>query len=275
MKHILSTLILAALTTLPAFAGGKKEADGLVYYLPKTAVRVHVLVEKSVTTPGQLNEYSDLYFKTAAPQVTTTDYRIVGVTFSTTAMRDESQRHVIGIDKKHTVLSVDCDANGVLRAINTKAPAAKEEEPFRPAPKAKPLNPRDYMSQDILAAANQPKMAQLVAQEIYDVRDSRNLLSRGEADFMPKDGEQLRLMYEQLNRQERALMQLFQGTTTVDTTEYVVTLVPEKKRTARHGVPLLEEVRTLYHRRPLWRALLRGYRRGERDGRTARRARNG
>ena len=120
------------------------------------------------------------------------------------------------------MLSVDCDANGVLRAINTKAPAAKEEEPFRPAPKAKPLNPRDYMSQDILAAANQPKMAQLVALEIYDVRDSRNLLSRGEADFMPKDGEQLRLMYEQLNRQERALMQLFQGTTTV-------TLVPEKK----------------------------------------------
>lgn len=117
----------------------------------------------------------------------------------------------------------------VCCAPSTQRPAAKEEEPFRPAPKAKPLNPRDYMSQDILAAANQPKMAQLVAQEIYDVRDSRNLLSRGRADFMPKDGEQLRLMYEQLNRQERALMQLFQGTTTVDTTEYVVTLVPEKK----------------------------------------------
>lgn len=227
MKHILSTLILAALTTLPAFAGGKKEADGLVYYLPKTAVRVHVLVEKSVTTPGQLNEYSDLYFKTAAPQVTTTDYRIVGVTFSTTAMRDESQRHVIGIDKKHTVLSVDCDANGVLRAINTKAPAAKEEEPFRPAPKAKPLNPRDYMSQDILAAANLPKMAQLVAQEVYDIRDSRNQLSRGEADNMPKDGEQLRLMYRQLDTQERALMQLFTGTVSTDTTETVLTFVPQ------------------------------------------------
>ena len=85
------------------------------------------------------------------------------------------------------------------------------------------------MSQDILAAGNLPKMAQLVAQEIYDVRDSRNMLSRGEADFMPKDGEQLRLMYDQLNRQERALMQLFQGTTTVDTTEYVISIVPEKE----------------------------------------------
>lgn len=36
-------------------------------------------------------------------------------------------------------------------------------------------------------------------------------------------------MYDQLNRQERALMQLFQGTTTVDTTEYVISIVPEKE----------------------------------------------
>ena len=228
MKHILSTLILAALTALPVSAGSKKEADGLVYYLPKTAVRMHVLVEKTTTEPGQLNDYSDLYFKTSAPQVTTTDYRIVGVKFGTAAVRDENQRYVVNIDNKHSVLNVDCDVNGVLRAINTKAPKAKEEPAFTPAPKAQPLNPRDYMSQDILSAGNLPKMAQLVAQEIYDIRDSRSQLSRGEADFMPKDGEQLRIMYAQLNKQEAALMQLFQGTTTTDTTETVLTFVPEK-----------------------------------------------
>ena len=228
MKHILSTLILAALTALPVSAGSKKEADGLVYYLPKTAVRMHVLVEKTTTEPGQLNDYSDLYFKTSAPQVTTTDYRIVGVKFGTAAVRDENQRYVVNIDNKHSVLNIDCDVNGVLRAINTKAPKAKEEPAFTPAPKAQPLNPRDYMSQDILSAGNLPKMAQLVAQEIYDIRDSRSQLSRGEADFMPKDGEQLRIMYAQLNKQEAALMQLFQGTTTTDTTETVLTFVPEK-----------------------------------------------
>lgn len=227
MKKLLSTLLLATLA-IPALAGGNKEVPGLSYYLPKTAVRMQVLVEKTVTTPGQLNEYADLYFKTAAPQNTTTDYRIVGVKFSTVAVRNEAEHHTVAIDKKYSVLSVDCDANGVLRAINTKAPATDKPESFRPAPKPAPLNPRDYMSQDILAAANLPKMAQLVAQEIYDVRDSRNLLSRGEADFMPKDGEQLRLMYKQLDRQEKALMQLFLGTTTVDTTEYVVNFVPEK-----------------------------------------------
>ena len=227
MKHILSTLILAALTALPVSAGSKKEADGLVYYLPKTAVRMHVLVEKTTTEPGQLNDYSDLYFKTSAPQVTTTDYRIVGVKFGTAAVRDENQRYVVNIDNKHSVLNIDCDVNGVLRAINTKAPKAKEEPAFTPAPKAQPLNPRDYMSQDILAAANLPKMAQLVAQEVYDIRDSRNQLSRGEADNMPKDGEQLRLMYRQLDTQERALMQLFTGTVSTDTTETVMTFVPQ------------------------------------------------
>lgn len=232
MKRFFSTIIFSALSAASVLAGGDK-AEGLGYCLPKTAVQMHVLVEKKVTTPGQLAGYSELYFKTPAQSVPTTSYRIVGVTFSSCGIPDDSRRFTVAVDKKHSVLSVDCAQSGVLRAINTKVPAARPAAAFVAAAKPAPLNPRDYMSQDILAAANLPKMAQLVAQEIYDVRDSRNLLSRGEAEFMPKDGEQLRLMYAQLDCQERALMQLFQGTTTVDTTESVITFVPERdaKRT--------------------------------------------
>lgn len=226
MKKLVST-ILAAMATMPILAASDKPVDGLSYCLPKTAVRMHVLVEKTVTTPGQLADFSELYFKTPATSNKTTDYRIVGVTFSTCGVPDDSKRFAVAIDKKHSVLSVDCDVNGVLRAINTQAPASSKPAQFHQAAKPAPLNPRDYMSQDILTAANLPKMAQLVAQEIYDIRDSRNQLSRGEADNMPKDGEQLRLMYSQLDTQERALMQLFTGVTTVDTTETVITYVPQ------------------------------------------------
>ena len=229
MKNLLSSILFSAIAAMPAMAAGDKPVDGLDYYLPKTAVRMQVLVEKTVTQPGQLVDYSELFFKKAASPSVQTSYRIVGISFTSEGQPDADKKFTVAIDKKHSVLSLDCDANGVLRAINTKAPAQSRPAAFRPAPKAEPLNPRDYMSQDILAAGNLPKMAQLVAQEIYDVRDSRNMLSRGEADFMPKDGEQLRLMYDQLNRQERALMQLFQGTTTVDTTEYVISIVPEKE----------------------------------------------
>lgn len=232
MKKILSAIFLSALAAVSATAAGDKTVEGLDYYLPKTAVRMQVLVEKTVVTPGQLADYSELYFKKPATTVPTTTYRIVGTQFMSVGLPDPERKFTVAIDKKHSVLSVDCDVNGVLRAINTKGPVCGKPAQFHQAPKPAPLNPRDYMSQDILSAGNLPKMAQLVAQEIYDIRDSRNQLSRGEADNMPKDGEQLRLMYRQLDTQERALMQLFTGTVTVDTTESVITYVPsaEKKR---------------------------------------------
>jgi len=58
---------------------------------------------------------------------------------------------------------------------------------------------------------------------------SRNLLVRGQADNMPKDGEQLRLMLTQLEQQDRALTGLFAGSTVKDTVENVITIVPQKE----------------------------------------------
>lgn len=232
MKKLLSTIIVTAMSSITAIAAGDKTVDGLTYFLPKTAVRMQVLVEKTTVKPGQLADYSELYFKKTATTVPQTTYRIVGTNFSTVGTPDNERQFTVAIDKKHSVFSIDCTPDRVLKAINTKAPATAKPKAFKQSPKAAPLNPRDYMSQDILAAGNLPKMAQLVAQEIYDIRDSRNQLSRAEADNMPKDGEQLRLMYRQLDTQERALMQLFTGTVTVDTTETVLNIIPnaEQKR---------------------------------------------
>ena len=71
-------------------------------------------------------------------------------------------------------------------------------------------------------------MAELIAQDIYEIRESRNLLVRGQADNMPKDGEQLRLMLNQLDKQDLAMTSLFTGTTTKDTTEHIMTIIPEQ-----------------------------------------------
>lgn len=227
-KDMLSSILFSVLAVTPAMAGGDKAVEGLDYCLPRTAVRMQVLVEKTETQPGQFAGYSELYFKKPAPTAVQTSYRIVGVSFASVGQADPERRFTVAIDKKHSVLSVDCAPDGSLLAINAKAQRKAAPAAFVPSPRKAPLNPRDYMSQDILSAGNLPKMAQLVAQEIYDIRDSRSQLSRGEADFMPKDGEQLRLMYAQLDTQEKALMQLFQGTTTVDTTATVLTFVPTK-----------------------------------------------
>ena len=76
-------------------------------------------------------------------------------------------------------------------------------------------------------------MAELTAREIYDLRENRSLLIKGQADFMPKDGEQLRLMLQQLDEQDRALTSLFAGVTICDTTEHFILVLPETVRERR------------------------------------------
>jgi hypothetical protein len=85
------------------------------------------------------------------------------------------------------------------------------------------------MSEEILAAGSTAKMAELTAQDIYEIRESRNLLVRGQADNMPKDGAQLQLMLNQLDKQDRSLTSLFAGTTQKDTLEKSMTIVPNKE----------------------------------------------
>ena len=72
-------------------------------------------------------------------------------------------------------------------------------------------------------------MAELCAQEIYDIRESRNALVRGEADNTPKDGEQLRLMLNQLDIQAKALEQLFAGYTLTSTEVFSFDFLPTQE----------------------------------------------
>ena len=64
---------------------------------------------------------------------------------------------------------------------------------------------------------------------ISDESTAVSRMETGEADFMPKDGEQLRIMLANLETQENALMQLFSGITERDTMEAVVKFVPVKE----------------------------------------------
>ncbi|MBQ2195471.1 MAG: DUF4831 family protein, partial [Prevotella sp.] len=138
------------------------------------------------------------------------------------------KHYTLTLDKRFTISQVERMDNGILLAINSDAPAVEKPASFIPARKVPVPDPKNYMNEDILTAGSSAKMAELIAQEIYDIRESRNLLSRGQAEFMPKDGEQLRIMMNGLNIQEQALMQVFDGLTVKDTTEVVISFIPSE-----------------------------------------------
>lgn len=222
---------LALLMTVVLTAKAQIPVEGSLYYLPKTELRFKLLIEKSTFTPGEFANYSSRFLRKDASNVSSTDYKIIGVSMYQTAIPDTTKLFFVPIDKKHTIFSVEKSENGILTAINEKGVTPTVPEEFVPAKQAAVHNPHDFMSAEILSAGSTSKMAELTAREIYDIRDSRNQLSRGEADFMPKDGEQLRIMLESLNRQEEILTQAFQGVVVKDTLEKEVVFCPEKDQT--------------------------------------------
>lgn len=204
--------------------------EGTDYYLPKAAVRFTVKVEKTQYTPGKLAPYASRFLRTDVDLEPTTTYRLLGVDMATYALPDTSRHFTLIVDKKHSINKVCRADNGQLLAINADASATPTPMPsFKPGRKAALLNPQDFMTEDILNAGSNAKMAELAAQEIYDIRDSRNQLNRGEADFMPKDGTQMAIMLNNLGKQEAALTQLFTGVTVKDTTWTNIDFVPTQE----------------------------------------------
>ena len=205
-------------------------SEGAVYYLPKTAIRVTMQVEKSTYTPGEFCKYSEKYLRIKdVPTNASTKYRILSVKQEPFAIADTSKCYAVKFDAKTVACNVRLSNEGILLAINTDA---KQQPKSAPAPTQQPRplknSPKSYLSEEILSAGSTAKMAELTAQEIYELRESKSMLAKGQADFMPKDGEQLKLMLEELNTQNEALTSLFIGTTENDTTTHTFTYVVDK-----------------------------------------------
>ena len=206
-------------------------AEGAAYFLPKTAVKITLLIEKTTFTPGDFAPYAERYLRLSNVGMKASEsYRILSVEQTAIGLRDTTKAYAVKFNNKTAAINMALAEDGVLLAINAQPDkaltAASQGAPFKAAPKPAPLNPRQYMNEEILAAGSTAKMAQLTAQEIYDLRDSRSQLIKGQADFMPKDGEQLRLMLSQLDQQDKALTSLFAGTAVCDTTEEVFIVCP-------------------------------------------------
>lgn len=218
---------LAAQTQLSQYQPGVT-TDGAIYFLPKTAIQVQVLVEKKSYVPGDFARYAQRYLRrndvSLEPSIA---YRVISISQAPMGVADTTKRFAVKFNAKTVAANVALSDDGRLLAINAEAKAEEQFQPFKAAPKPADVNPREFMTEEILVAGSTAKMAELTAREIYDLRENRNLLIKGQADFMPQDGNQMKLMLSQLEQQEDALSSLFTGKVTCDTTSHVITVIPD------------------------------------------------
>ncbi len=192
--------------------------EGVNYFLPKTVFEVVLTAEKAVTVPGEFAPYSDRYLRQPnVPTEETTLWTLKALTLLSYGVPDSTKAYTIKLNSKTSAPLVSLTDDGLLLSINKQVTPEPTPDLPKSVPAPKRVNGRDFMTHDILSAGSTAKMAQLTAEEIYDIRDSRNALIRGEADNMPKDGAQLKLMLENLDKQSAALETLFKGQTLTST----------------------------------------------------------
>lgn len=226
MKHCKSFIsLLLLLLATPAVAQTEisqfrpgSTLDGVNYFLPKTVFEVVLVAEKAVTKPGEFADYSDRYLRQPdVPTAETTTWTLKSISLIPYGVPDPSKAFSIKVKSKTSAPLVSLTDDGLLLSINTEAEPEPTPELPKSVPAPAPVNGRDHMTHEILSAGSTAKMAQLTAEEIYEIRDSRNALVRGEADNTPKDGTQLKLMLDNLDQQLYALESLFKGQTLTST----------------------------------------------------------
>lgn len=226
---IVTTIILAtavyAQSNSTLYSSGIS-AEGLNYYLPKTKITLKVTANKTVSTPGEFSRYAERYLRLSnVIESPSESWEIKEIEVTTSGIPDKDKFYTLSFEGSKSTPYFELDENGILSAINTRKPA-KEIKTKETVESVEKINPYDFLTEEILMSGSTAKMAELTAKEIYATRESRNYLTRGQAENMPKDGESLQLFLAELEKQENAMTQLFTGTTVVEEKVFTIDITP-------------------------------------------------
>ena len=235
MKRRLTALLLLAYgvsltaqTVVTSYTPGSS-TEGAVYHLPKTAINISITTEKTTYTPGELCQYAERFLRmNNISDKEETYYTIKETAVGTAGIPDEKKIYHILFSTSSIAPLVEMTESGILQAINTTLPK-EEATADTPATEGKKStqNPQSYMTEEMLMTGSKAKLAELAAKEIYNIRESKNLILRGQSENTPKDGEALQIILNGLQEQEEALMQLFVGSKTTEVTTQTYQVIPE------------------------------------------------
>lgn len=219
MRNILIALICA--TAIPALAQTNVSsfmpgiAEGVTYYLPNTTIEITVDAMCITHKPGEFHKYADRFLRISNVISAEESYwEMTGIRVTESGRPNPEKMFTIKVNNS-TASNVKLTDDGILASINASTEQPNDEQPAE-HPENEVVDARQYMTEEILQTTSTAKMAELVAKEIYAIRESKLAITRGHADNMPKDGLSMQLVLAELDKQEKAFTSLFTGRT--DTT---------------------------------------------------------
>ena len=248
-----AALMLAAQTNVTRFTPGTRP-QGIVYALPKTEVVVEVKAQCVREIPGPFYQYAERYL--AVKNFISHEsavWKVTNVSIDTKPVVDESKMYQVLPDKKGWANNISFYSSCLIKGVNIpkashsvdphnissdfRAPHQRDKERYdgekidKSASKKGKIAERksdsfDFscLKEEALVSSSIPKMAEMAAKQIYEIRENRAAIIGAELEVLP-DGTALKAMLKEMDEQEAELLELFLGKRIVveETKSYFIT----------------------------------------------------
>ena len=229
---MLTTLMVFLTTLTTSFTDVNHNANesSLVYYSPKNTLLFNFTYTIETQEMGKYAPFAEeLLGITDALMETRTIYSLQGVSVSTRTDIDLNRVHKVVTDPLIPVHLLNINEKGLLTGFNTPIKEKQHVKKTQKEEKAQNKNIKTLpLSEDMIGAKSLAEQAQAVAQQIFHIREIRMYLLSGEVEHTPADGEAMKLILDELKRQEKQLLALFVGKKSITTQHYTYEYCPIK-----------------------------------------------
>ncbi len=206
---------------------------GLWYYLPKTAIEVEIIAEKHVEKVGPFFRFAQRFLNIS--DVITEDkehWQIVGARISTSGIVDKQKLYRINISGTPSIAALNYADGGILRGVNIDCPIRAESVDdfvFEPVISLSSVNFNDVpFTEEQMIRTSTTAMAEEVAKEVFRLRDIRTNILEGDVDLLPPDKGAYQMVIDEIDRKEKAYIELFSGKKLIQRHTKTYRFVPEK-----------------------------------------------
>ncbi|NLZ96134.1 MAG: DUF4831 family protein [Bacteroidales bacterium] len=206
----------------------KSNKYGIVYNLPLTQLDFKLEISKTTYKRGDYYQYAKQYLSIDIPIMEDkVEYNLEDISVQNIGIPNKHNSYLIEFKSNSAEPFVYLTEDGLICSINHDAPMIEKDvfqEKVVEAPKR--VDAQTLLTEEVLLAGSRAKQAELIARQIFALRLSRTDILTGEADNMPPDGQAYQLVMDQINMQEKALVELFAGRVETEYSTSTVSIVP-------------------------------------------------
>ncbi len=201
--------------TVTPYVAGEQSTSGVVYYLPKTQLRIHFILSEEQFEPGPLVAYASRYLGESYATQPTTRYQIERVAMHAHGVPDTTQSYLIqSVATPSVEQLVALTPDGLLYSLHGKAYKPTTTDYLADYPKGViQQEASQALPQEYALATSRAKQAEVVASRLFELRERRVELLSGQVETMPCDGPALKMVLDGLDKEIAALQALFAGRT--------------------------------------------------------------